>query len=84
MINLTDNPLKFQIGSTTINLEPYGEEEINLKHLEHIKKPVMRRALNILKKFHSEEIEIVKLKQPDKNIFRASDQQEKEKKKEET
>lgn len=77
MINLTDEPLKYNIGSTTIKIPPNGEIEINLNQIEHVKKPVMKRALKLLPKLHPKHLEVIKLKQPDKKIFRTRDEKTK-------
>jgi hypothetical protein len=61
LVNKTDKPWKFQIGITTIKLEPYGEAELNLNTRQHIKRPVMRRALVLLSKYYPEELEVIAL-----------------------
>lgn len=68
--------MKYQIGSTTINLDPYGEIEINLNEIEHVKKAVMRRALALLPTLHPERLEVIELEAPDKDIFRIEREEE--------
>lgn len=81
IINLTDERLKFQIGNTTIKLEANDELEINLNELEHVKKPVMKRALRLLPLLPhlNNKLEVMELKQPNKDVFRQSDLEEEEK-----
>ncbi len=59
--NLTGLKLKFQVGNTTIKVDPHGEFLVNLKKLEHVKKAVMRRALKILPKLHPGKVEVIDL-----------------------
>lgn len=72
-MNLTDKLLKFQIGNSTIKIEPYAEFLVNLRELEHVKKSVMRRALALLPKLHADRLEVIDLqkqeeaKQKEKN-----------------
>lgn len=61
IVNISEERRKFVIGNTVIKLEPGESVDINLNQLEHIKKPVMRRALNILPKLYKSQIKIIDL-----------------------